>query len=718
MVYPSLTFLFAAAVFLAAVITFALRPATAHKVVIVIVITAALTALAFYGFGYGMAATTPLEAVVAACRAMFSTTFMFVGRENYSELCRVAPWFAGSIWLQILFWLTNICALYATASTVLGTIGTRLLRRIRLLALPYGKVCMLYDPEGASLSAVRTLSKLGYRPLIVCGEKADAIEETVSASDGVVWNDARITEDGAWLARLGIRPGRHTLEIICCAGNDGQTKDFLMRVVDALRAQRISAAQVHVCAVCQSEVNFDFLSRTQIEPGKYLAADIYTRNYLAATRVITEASPHQAMRFDDLGKADGDFCAMIIGFGSLGQNVLRLLVRNGQFCASRFSALVVDRDLNGCAGAFTSLYADLLSRYNVSFTEADARSKSFVKLLDSAAPKLRYIVICTGNDETDREVANQICTYRMCGAARFSPRMVLAVCGRDAVTICGGKARRSAKRGEETEPGRESDMIVPVVRIEELLEGRPDRLARAINAIYLKNAAFHSYPDDPAARDAYYRNGWYSMSSISRMSCRATAQAIPALLAAAGVKEGDAEGLARCRARLDSDADFRLSLSQMEHLRWNAFESSIGVVQMPAAEFERRLARALAQGETALSSFDTLKKQPSEGGEVVKKEADAVYAAFRTAFGAVRKEIPTYGVGGLHVCLTDWDDLAVLWDKYAPLEALSRKVELAYAEAVHPNDPARELPAAPDFQELDTNNVLGILDWLGENRAV
>ena len=723
LLYPPLAFLFATAVFLAVIVTLALRQSTANKIITVSVIVSAVIALGFYGFGYGMSATTPTESFIAGCRAMFSTTFMFVGRENYSELVRTAPWFAENGWLQILFWVVHMAAMYATASTILSTIGARLLRQLRTLTLPLGRVCMLYGDNEASLAAARTLSEQGYRPLIISESDPIDIVGRADVAGRVVWNEERVREDGRWLSRLGIRSGRHTLELICFNKDDRQLKDFLMRVIDALKAQRIMAAQVHVSVICQSEANFDFLSRIQIEPGKHLAADIYTKPYLAAMRLMREAGPYQTMRFDQMGTADGDFSAMIVGFGGVGQNVLRLLVRNGQFNGSRFSATVVDRDLNACTGAFTSLYADLIRRYQITFAEMDARSEAFVKLLDGISPRLRYIVVCTGSEAIDRQIANQICTYRMCHASRFLPDMVIAMCDLEQVTLCGGKARRDVIREGQRESGRENDVTVPVVQVGDLLEGEPDRIARAVNAIYWKPTALNRYPDDPDARAAFYRNNWYSIDNISRMSSRAMAAAVPAMLAAAGVKEGDAAGLARCRERLGSDPAFRLSLSQMEHLRWNAFESSIGILQMPAEEFQRRIAEAEAAAEQALEVLAPLKDRlggAEADAEGLKQEAEKAYGDFRTVFGRVRKQIPTFGVGGLHVCLTGWEELDALWAQYAPLDALARRIEGLRTQilCLAPGMPGvPELPAAQDFQQLDTNNVEGILAWLSEEWA-
>ena len=379
--------------------------------------------------------------------------------------------------------------------------------------------------------------------------------------------------------------------------------------------------------------------------------------------------------------------------------------------------MVVDKNLDGCTGSFTSSYGEMIRAYNISFVQTDARSETFVSLLDEMAEKLKYIVVCTGDEVADRKIANLICTYRLCHAARFSLRMSIAVCSREQVTLCGSKTGFSVRDGGESERSRMADKRFPVYSAGELLEGRADALARAVNSIYLKEAAMSRFPDSAAARAEFCRSGWYSMSNISRMSCRAAASAVPALLTAAGVRRGDSAGIKRCLQRLESDKPFLDTLARMEHLRWNAFQYSIGVALMPEAEFVRRIAAATEQAEKTLAALAALKERAGE--PEAKSDADGVYAAFRSAFSRVRKDIPSFGVGGVHACLTSWNELPKLWALYAPLEELSRRIEQAYTVFVAPTlQEAEEPPAAEDFQQLDISNVLGILELLSEEDGV
>lgn len=712
MFYSGLTFTLLLALFFAIVVSLALRPATTHRLTVCITVAVAVSSLLFYGFGYGMNAASFPEALREALRALFFTILIFVGRENSAELLRVAPWFAGNVALQILLWLTQLAALYVTTTTLLTTIGRRLLRKLREFFLRWHRVCIMYGSISRVSTYCADIARCGLRPLLVSDSDSADFESAADEVNGALWRESAVSADGRWLRRLGIRPGGRALELVCDTGDDGLTKKFLLRFIGALKARGIQTQQIHICVVCRSEANFDFLSHVQLESGKFISADVYSTGYLAAKSLIAAAAPCQVMSFDGNARADGDFGAMIVGFGDAGQNVLRLLVRNGQFLSSRFSAVVVDRDLDGCSGAFCDMYPDMLRRYNISFVQADANSGCFIKTLRDAARSLRYIAVCTGSEDSDRQVLDLIRAYRLCHAALFPHKMVVALCSKERVILCGVPGQ--ACLDSASAAGDEVETRFPTVRGAELVQGRMDTLARGINSIYLKKTADRLYPGGGSEREEFYRNGWYRMDSVSRMSCRAAAAFIPAmLLSAAG---GGTVSAAQCRERARTEPGFLDALSRQEHLRWNAFESSIGVSPMGEAEFKARIAAAEGGAKSALAALeaDEAALERSDGS-ARSGESERLYDEFRRLFSVVRKDIPSCGIGGIHACLADWDSLVPLWADYEALDALSRRIEQLRAhimclEAGRGDRP--ELPDCRNFQQLDTDNVEGILELL------
>lgn len=698
MPYAIAVCLAAAGLFLAFLLSLALRPKVLRTLMGWSMLFSSVTALLLYGLGYGWSARTPGEAAVAVLRAANGALWLFGGRENLSELCAGAPWLADSPALQILFWTAYLCAVYVTASAVLNALGQRMLRRLRQFLLPFYRVCMFYG-EGDEPAGLAGQLPKGLRPLFVCPGSAAGFESQADKGGGVLWPEDRIDGNGLWLKRLGIRPGgRKRLEMVCLHPDDGRSLSFLTRVTAGLRAQGIGAEQVHIAVV--SEWEFTALADLKLGNGQYLALDAFTRGELAARRLVAEAPPWRTMDFDENGCARGDFSILVIGFGGVGQSVLRCLIQNSQFVGSRFSAAVVDQ--SPADGAFMALYGDMMDRYHVEICPAKADSKAFVDLLDQMAPSLRYVVVCAGTEKANREIVAELRRLRARAPGKFQPSAVLARCGREGVTLCGWSG---------------GDRSFPSVELGDLLAGRLDREAKSVNDAYLAVTARRLWPTDQRARRRFYRRSWYETDLLSRLSCRASASFRGAFYAAAGVDAGAPDAREQMRRRL-ARPELLENLSRMEHLRWNAFYASMGVRQMAPEEFARRAeaARSAIDGRIgALMELDRQSEAPLEEAEreTLLARTEAMGRELKDAAARVRKDVPADGIGGVHACLADWDALTPLWESYRELDALLGRVDFLTARVRYRLTGEGEEPQMPVsrcFQQLDTDTVLSMLE--------
>ncbi len=705
MQYAIAVCLAAAGLFLAFLLSLALQPKALRKLMGWSMLFSSVTALLLYGLGYGWSARTPGAAAVAALKAANGALWLFGGRESFSALCAAAPWLANSPALQILFWSAYLCAVYVTASAMLNALGQRMLRRLRQLLLPFYRVCVFYgEGDGPAALAGRLLK--GLRPLFVCPGSGAGFEAQADKGGGALWPEERIDGNGLWLKRLGIRPGgRKRLEVVCLHPDDGRSLGFLVRAAAGLRAQGIGAEQVHIAVV--SDWELAALTDLRLGNGQYLALDAYTRGELTARRLVAEAPPWRTMEFDGNGRARGDFSVMVIGFGDVGRSVLRCLVQNGQFAGSRFSAAVVDR--SPAAGAFMTLYSEMMERFRVEVCPAAADSREFVELLDRMAPSLRYVVVSAGTEKANREIVAELRRLWARTPGRFPPAAVLARCGKESVTLCGWDGG--------------GDRTFPAAELDDLLAGRLDREARSVNDAYLAGTARRLWPADREARRRYCRKRWYETDLLSRLSCRAAASFRGAFYAAAGVDGRAPDARERMRSWLAVPERLE-NLSQMEHLRWNAFQASMGVRQMPPEEFARRAeaARSAVSGRIgALEELDRRAGAPLDeaGRGTLLARAEEIGQELKAAASKVRKDIPAGGMGGVHACLTDWDALEPLWESYRELDTLLRRVDFLLARIRRRLTGEGEEPRLPEsrsFQQLDTDTVLSMLEEDDEDK--
>ena len=120
-----------------------------------------------------------------------------------------------------------------------------------------------------------------------------------------------------------------------------KTQKFLRTMLETLRQAGISATRVRLVVNCNNEYDFSFLQNEKDSEGALYQVELYSVAQIVARQLILAAPPYRTMFFDEKARAMSDFRALIIGFGDVGQAVLRNLVMNGQFAGSRFHAKVV-----------------------------------------------------------------------------------------------------------------------------------------------------------------------------------------------------------------------------------------------------------------------------------------------------------------------------------------------------------------------------------------
>lgn len=109
---------------------------------------------------------------------------------------------------------------------------------------------------------------------------------------------------------------------------------------------------------------------------------------------------------------------------------------------------------------------------------------------------------------------------------------------------------------------------------------------------------------------------------------------------------------------------------------------------MPKEEFKKRIANTSVLIDKAVESG-------------TKEDLGAAMKAF----SRTRKDLGPYGLGGMHACLADWEDLDELWNMYLPL-VLKYNTLMAKHEL--------KLVRLNDFKELDEKNVYHMLDVLNK----
>jgi hypothetical protein len=280
--------------------------------------------------------------------------------------------------------------------------------------------------------------------------------------------------------------------------------------------------------------------------------------------MIRIAPPWDYLRFDSHGRAMEDYECVVVGFGRFGQAALRQLIMNGQFSGSRFHAAVFSPSFDSESGYFFTNCPELTKRYDIHGFQADGRSEAFYSYISQRLSTLKIIAICTGSDDMDREI---------------SDNLMLFLKRRQAENVCVVRVGHSGARYQES-------VGSPIVHrgiytLDMLSAERADREAILLNSVY-----------DTSDRSPWEK--WVACDTFSKMSSRASAGFSPAFLKASGCSRED-----MLSGKWDPDPEMQQTLGETEHDRWMAFHFANGYTAMTREEFEsnaRRYRQSVEEG--------------------------------------------------------------------------------------------------------------------------
>lgn len=588
-----------AAIFFAMIINLASKSKLSSNVMGAAIAVAVVGGLLIYGYGYALLESNPLlailQAVIAVCR-------MFVGVNNFSVVAGT-PLFAGTA-MKALFWLVHLLALYATASAAITTIGARAVKRLRLYLLRRGDLAIVYGCNAESLAFASALAAQDKRRSIVFVDDAptapaEGVLDTLGSllrADG----DA-MHPNGKFLSSIGVGSGSTRKIALYAMKPDWELNlRYASDLRDALKAAEIAPANTWLTIRGADDETGGALQSLGDRYG-YGSVLSFRESDLAARLLMQKYPPCGTISFHEDGTAAEDFDALVVGFGQTGQAVLKHLIMNGQFEGSEFHAAVFASDYRFAGGLFGLEARAMLE--GVDFHESDGRSAEMVDYLLENRKKLRYIVVATGSDRINNEIVDE---FRHL-LRRIRCKAALYTCSRTGI-------KYYSIDGSLPELHK---IFVP----ELLSESSVDRMAMALNHIYNLDAGRTPEED------------WALCDPFSRLSSRASADYIPALLAASHktadwVRENEwkPEG-----ALLEN-------LGRSEHRRWCAFHLANGFRPMTDEEFEERAALWREKAAAGDTSFRILKDMEHRvHGCLVPWEAlDALSAKENAVIGSNR----------------------------------------------------------------------------------
>lgn len=552
-----LSFLLVLGGFIAAVVVLlTAEPKIAKRLTMIAGGLALAGGLFIYGYGYLSTADSPAEGLL---HMVFAVCRMFIGEADFADVETVPllqHWTC-----KLVCWCAHALAIYATSSAAISLIGANALKNLRVRLEKKKDLHIIYGVNEDSVEFGQALTEEQQALTVYVSEDAEnPLSEAIIESGGVLRADPKAVKgDVHFLKSLGIKKGKRQITVYALHRDYLKNTQYAAALLEAFRQQGIEPGQLSLVIHAREDEAAKKLQVGQDRFG-YGFVTVFQEPGLAARLLILRYPPCNSVTFDDAAAATENFETLLVGFGRLGQTVLRQLIMNGQFAGSQFRADVFAPDVEEQDGYFCNSFPEIPKQYQVNFHPYDGRSRQLYEHLKARLENIKYIAVCTGSEELNEEIGEDIRAF----VNQHDKQIPVYLCSNRGIKITDGKTG-------ETEAHQ---IYHPDVLSTKTL----DQMAMMVNSYYMG-----SYSKGAL-------NDWLECDYFSRMSNRAFADFQAAVLRAAGKTEADA-----LEGRWDFTSEQMENLGKMEHARWNAFHFCMGYSPMSEEEYAARKAKYLQE---------------------------------------------------------------------------------------------------------------------------
>ena len=534
------------ALLLAMVLNLALKPSFSARLTTICMIIAFVGGVLIYGVGF---AESTGDIGLSMIRTPFCVVKMFVGINDYGSIAGTSP--VATPFRLIVFWIIHLLAFYSMASAAMFTLGEEALRYLRMILSAKGDLTLIYGINDRSIDLGKECREAGTGSVVFIAENADhtAVTDLNNMGMSVISGPSAVSSARSVMRRL--RVSRRSINVFAM---DEEDKDlfYALDLKNALKEAGVSPEKTAITLPGAEDIITSMLQVSADQYG-YGYVNVYDSAMLSARALIKTCPPWELVRFGSDGRALEDFDCAIVGFGRHGQAVLKQLLMNGQFAGSDFHATIFSPNYENESGYMKAECASMFKSYDINSIKADGRSIEFYNYVDRHIGTLKLIAICTGNEDSDREISDNLMMYLK---RRKAEHICVVRCGKDGI------------RYQETVGS--PVITVSIYSLEYLSAQRADRDAVIINSTY-----------DDSDRTDWEK--WVACDSFSKMSSRASADFIPAFIRASGMTADAVRA-----GNWPPAADILEVLGETEHLRWNAFHFVMGYSPMSSGEFDER----------------------------------------------------------------------------------------------------------------------------------
>lgn len=539
------TIAWSAGIFLAIISMVAFPPKYTKRILGWMAAFVAVFALCMYGYGYsikyGLSSVSVLRTVFDSCR-------IFGGSNNWNEIATAFTWYP-EFWTTF-FWVLQLMAMTTSAGAVVASLGSRLLKWLRIKVFWMRDISLIFGLNESTLEFGRALLENEKTTVIYVDQTEQAKLQSAVDQMGALFRCDPDALGGTvrFLKSINMRKGKRVLRLYALDRSIVSNQRYAMNLLKSLQARGVKSEQTALTILCSKEETDNPMQASSKHDG-YGSVIALDEPEMVARILIRNYPPYRSMIFDENAMAQNHFHGVVIGFGQIGQTVLRQLVMNSQFQGSTGKIVVFAPDYEKRMGWLSHECREMLNSYNIEMYPYDGRSSQLYDYLEAQAHSINYVAVCAGSETANLEISERLQLFlhrRGCDAP-------VLMCSWKGVSCSAGKDQIISHR-----------IYVPEI----LCSDRIDRMAMVLNQSYQQSGDMIE--------------NWKKCDYFERMSSRAAADFHDALLYCAGVTKEEAA------AHWDPKGELLENLAATEHLRWNAFHYCMGFRPMTQEEFLSR----------------------------------------------------------------------------------------------------------------------------------
>jgi hypothetical protein len=363
--------------------------------------------LTIYMIGYYDTGTKE-QMVTLLARSIVSSIRMFF---SFSDITDVRQSMLNNQYFMLAFSVTNLLALMMSSIVIIQMFWQRISSYLKYrFGMSKNESYIFFEINDASIALARSIKEKKEKAYVLFivsknrNKEHDENNREIGADDGgLIIVEKEYTMDSS-LEEMGVsRILNRSKECYMFFLTNDETFNLKLssKIKDGIgqKGQEVNLYVMYTSV--QDEKNFMKLAKVEKNNWVTVKSHYFNSAELTSMDLIVKYPPVKYIEIDiQKAVAKEDFNVMIIGFGEIGQHVLRYLIEQGQFVGSTFHAIVIDENMDAKEGIFQMRYPGL-TNYKIGYVSLKIDSKEYVEYLKKHIMDVKYVVVALGSDSKE-----------------------------------------------------------------------------------------------------------------------------------------------------------------------------------------------------------------------------------------------------------------------------------------------------------------------------